>query len=54
VQAFSTLRAVRLDVKYIDIDTTAHLVTDDGVGTERKVDVGIDPWVPGVGFGYRW
>lgn len=43
-----------LDVKYIDMETTAHLTTDDGFDTERKVDVDVNPWVPGIGFGYRW
>ena len=42
------------DVKYIDIDTTAVLVTDDGSNTRRTVDVEIDPWIPGFGFGYRF
>lgn len=42
------------DVKYIDIDTEAVLVTDDGFDTRRTVDVDINPWVPGFGFGYRF
>jgi outer membrane protein len=45
---------LNFDLKYIDIDTTATLDTDDGVGTRREVDVNIDPLVVGFGFGYRW
>jgi len=41
-----------LDVKYIDIQTTAKIV--DSLGGVSKVDVDINPWVPGVGVGYRW
>jgi len=43
-----------LDLKYIDIATTA-IIEDDATGVElARVDVDIDPWVPGVGIGYRW
>lgn len=45
---------LNFDVKYLDIDTTAHLTTDDGLDTERKVDVDLDPLVVGFGVGYRW
>ena len=45
---------LNFDAKYIDVDTTAVLTTDDGFGTQRKVDVNIDPLVLGFGFGYRW
>ena len=40
-----------LDVKYIDIDTTASLET--ALGTLR-VDLDIDPWVVGAGVGMRF
>ena len=42
---------VNLDVKYIDIDTTATLNTGGSINT---VDVDIDPLVFGVGFGMRF
>lgn len=42
---------LNLDVKYIDIDTTARLDTT-AIGTQR-VRVHIDPLVVGVGFGIR-
>lgn len=38
-----------IDAKYIKIDTTAHF-TNTAVGA-AAVDVDIDPWVIGVGFG---
>ena len=40
-----------VDVKYIDIDTTAAL--DTTLGT-LKVDLDVDPWVVGVGIGMRF
>jgi outer membrane protein len=41
-----------IDVKYIDIDTTAHFSnTALGAGIPVAVDVDIDPWVIGIGFG---
>lgn len=40
-----------IDVKYIDMDTTATLTTA-GVG-QNKVDVSIDPLVFGIGIGLR-
>lgn len=43
---------LNLDVKYIDIDTTARLATTAaGIQT---VDVSIDPLVVGVGLGMRF
>jgi outer membrane protein len=39
---------LNLDLKYIQIDTTATL---DSGGTKRSVDVDINPWVMGVGIG---
>lgn len=42
---------LNLDVKYIDIDTTARLTTTN-LGTQR-VKVNIDPIVVGVGVGFR-
>jgi outer membrane protein len=41
-----------VDVKYIDIDTTADFSnTALGVGVPVSVDVDIDPWVFGIGIG---
>ena len=44
------------DVKYIDISTAAKLGVNGGVnaGTVLNVDVDVDPWVFGVGVGYRF
>lgn len=42
---------VNLDLKYIDIDTTAVLDTNPG---PLIVDVDVDPWVVGVGIGMRF
>lgn len=42
---------VNLDVKYIDIDTTATLNTGGAINT---VDVSLDPIVAGVGIGMRF
>jgi outer membrane protein len=42
---------LNLDVKYVDIDTTARLKT--GAAT-NKVDVGIDPIIPSIGIGMRF
>lgn len=42
---------LNLDVKYIDIDTTAKLVTA-GAGTQR-VRISLDPIVVGVGIGFK-
>jgi outer membrane protein len=41
---------LNLDVKYVWIDTTAHL---KGAVT-GKVDVDINPWIIGFGFGRKW
>ena len=41
-----------VDVKYIDIDTTAKL--GFGGGNELRVDVDVDPVVVGAGIGYRF
>lgn len=43
---------VNLDLKYIDIDTTAHF-SGTAVGT-AEIDADIDPWVWGVGVGRRF
>lgn len=43
---------VNFDVKYIDIDTTAHF-SGISVGT-AEIDADIDPWVWGVGIGRRF
>ena len=42
---------MNLDIKYIDIDTTATLNTG---GVINSVDVDIDPIVAGIGFGMRF
>lgn len=42
---------LNLDVKYIDIDTTARLTTG---GAVNRVDVSIDPIVPAIGIGMRF
>ncbi len=42
---------LNLDVKYIDIDTTARLKT--GAAT-NKIDVSLDPFVFGAGVGFRF
>lgn len=42
---------LNLDVKYIDIDTTATLNTGGAINT---IDVAIDPIVAGIGFGMRF
>jgi outer membrane protein len=43
---------LNLDVKYIDIDTTARLATT-AIGTQR-VRISLDPVVVGVGVGFRF
>lgn len=48
---------VNVDVKYLDIDTTAKFKgLNDAVGSpgNAKVDVDIDPWVFGIGIGRRF
>ncbi|ATY33554.1 OmpW/AlkL family protein [Sphingomonas psychrotolerans] len=42
---------VNADIKYIDMNTTAHLATG---ATRRSVDVDINPIVAGVGIGFRF
>lgn len=42
---------VNLDVKYIDIDTTARLTTGAAV---NKINVSLDPFVFGAGIGFRF
>lgn len=42
---------VNLDLKYLDINTTAHLTTGTLVNRER---VHLDPLVPGIGIGMRF
>lgn len=42
-----------LDVKYIQLDTTATITTPGALGTV-DVDVDINPWVWGIGFGRRF
>lgn len=43
---------LNLDVKKLWLNTTA--TVDAGLGTLIKADVDIDPWIVGVGFGYRF
>lgn len=45
-----------VDVKYIDIDTSAKLGVNGGAlaGTVLNVDVDVDPWIIGAGIGYRF
>lgn len=45
-----------VDVKYIDIETSAKLGVNGGAlaGTVLNVDVDVDPWVVGAGIGYRF
>ncbi len=45
-----------LDVKYIDMDSTASLLIKNGAlaNTGLRVDVDINPWVLGAGIGYRF
>lgn len=45
-----------LDVKYIDIDTTASLLIKNGplANTGLRVDVDVSPWVIGAGIGMRF
>ena len=40
------------DIKYIQITTTADIQTADG--TLAKVDVDVNPWVIGIGAGFRF
>lgn len=42
---------LNLDLKYIDVDTTASL---DSPAGNLRVDLDIDPWVVGVGVGMRF
>ena len=42
-----------IDVKYIDIDTTASLHVQR-LGAGMRVDLDVDPWVVGAGIGYRF
>lgn len=42
---------LNLDLKYIDVDTTASLDTPAG---NLRVDLDVDPWVVGVGIGMRF
>lgn len=45
-----------VDVKYIDIDSTASLLIKNGAlaNTGLRVDVDINPWVVGAGIGMRF
>ena len=47
---------LNLDLKYIDIDTSASLLIKNGPlgGNSLRVDLDIDPFVIGAGFGYRF
>ena len=47
---------LNLDVKYIDIDTSAKLGVTSGAlaGNVLNVDVDVDPWIVGIGIGYRF
>lgn len=43
-----------IDLKYIDMDTTA-VIRDETTRVElARVNVDINPFVPGIGVGYRW
>ena len=44
---------VNFDVKYIDIDTTAHF-KNTGAAASAKIDADIDPFVWGIGIGRRF
>jgi outer membrane protein len=44
---------VNFDVKYIDIDTTAHF-KNTGAASSAKIDADIDPFVWGIGIGRRF
>ncbi len=43
-----------IDVKYIDIDTTASLHPAALPGVGLRVNLDVDPWVVGAGIGYRF
>ena len=45
-----------VDVKYIDMDSTASLLIKNGAfaNTGLRVDVDINPWVVGAGIGFRF
>ena len=43
---------INVDLKYLDIDTTAHF-KNTAVG-RAEIDADIDPWVFGVGLGRRF
>ncbi len=43
---------INVDLKYLDIDTTAHF-KNTAVG-HAEIDADIDPWVFGVGIGRRF
>jgi len=49
---FSDNWMINGDIKYIQIGTTADIMTADGV--LDSVDVDVDPWVFGIGVGYRF
>lgn len=42
-----------LDVKKLYVSTTARVVLD-GVGEATRANVDLDPWLIGVGLGYRF
>lgn len=44
---------LNVDVKYIDIETTASLFVKN-LGAALRVDVDVNPWVVGAGVGYRF
>lgn len=45
-----------IDLKYIDVDTTASLLIKNGAlaGNSLRVDTNVDPFVIGAGIGYRF
>jgi len=48
---------MNFDVKYIDMDTTATIKSSAAsplAGAKLKVDVDVDPWIYGIGVGYRF
>ena len=44
---------LNVDVKYIDIETTASLQAPS-LGAGLRVNVDVNPWVVGAGIGYRF
>jgi len=53
---FSESWYLNLDIKYIDMDTSAKLGVTSGAlaGNVLNVDVDVDPWIIGIGVGYEF